>query len=848
MSDLAVLMASLTPEQRMLFLSRLNQIHTRSGKFRPLEPLPRQPAINSFPLSYAQERLWFIDQWAASHPLYNISGALHLIGSLNVETLRQSLNEIVRRHEILRTTFTATEAGPIQVVSPVSGVNLPVTDLSDESALKTPWLAQYAQRHEAQRPFSLARGPLLRLTLLRLREQEHLLLVIMHHIVSDGWSLGVFIRELVAHYEAFYAGEPTPLPDLSIQYADFAVWQRESLQGYILESQVAYWKRHLAGAPAILELPTDRPRPAVPSFRGGEQSFTLPLQLVSSLKVLSQAENATLFMTLLAAFNTLLYRVTKQRDILIGIPVANRNRAELEGMFGFFVNTLVVRTDLTGEPTFRETVGRVRQVCMKAYANQDAPFEKIVQAQEIERSGSYNPLFQVMFNHQSLPLESFNLPFLAVTPLKAGYVGAKFDLSLQTWEGATGLNGSLIYNTDIFDASTATGLLQRFEVLLSHAARTPDTSIDALDILPEAEKAEKAVQDQNRKRRHFQKLVAARRKPVSLSQIESVSIDTLTPGEPLPLVIRPGDLNINLAAWIRSNRELIDRLLKSSGAILLRNFNIDSLSMFETVTRIISPVLIDYHERTSPRTEIGRNIYTSTEYPAEYEIPLHNELAYSRQWPMKLWFYCRTPAREGGETPLADSRRALQFIGVRIRKRFERKKIMYVRNFNKGIDLPWQEVFQTADKAAVEEYCQNAQIEFEWKGTDRLRLRQVREAVISHPITGEPVWFNQVALFHPSGLAAEVRDSLLSIVGEEDLPKHCYYGDGSLIETSVLEEIRLAYRQATVTFPWQAGDILMVDNMLVAHGRRPFIGSREVFVAMAERYVGPVAAHVREKS
>ncbi|MGB8509928.1 MAG: condensation domain-containing protein, partial [Pyrinomonadaceae bacterium] len=668
----------------------------------------------------------------------------------------------------------------------------------------------------------------------RLGEREHLLLLTMHHAICDGWSLGSFIRELAAHYAAFAAGAPASLPEPPIQYADYAVWQRTWLRGEIIERQTSYWRRKLAGAPALLKLPTDYERPAARTFGGAEQEASLPASLVEQLKSLGRTEDATLFMTLLAAFNALLQRLTGESDIPIGIPVANRNRAEIEGLLGFFVNTLIVRTDLAGDPSFRELLRRVRVVCLEAFSNQDLPFEKLVEALRPQRASGHSPLFQVMFNFQPLRPEGFELPGLTATLRKADFVMAKFDLSLQLHERPAEVRASLTYNTDIFRAETATRLLRRLETLLRLVVHSPDAPLGTLDLLSEEEKSQRSAGERERKRLYGQKLGATRRKPVALSTKNLVRVESWPGGETLPTLMTPEVESLDLAEWVGGNRELVESRLFASGAILFRGFKINSPHALERVARAHTPELLDYRERTSPRTEIARGVYTSTEYPADCEIPLHNELAYSHQWPMRLWFCCRQPARAGGETPLADSRRVLRLIDPAIKERFERKGIMYVRNFNSGVDLPWREVFQTNDRARVEEYCRAGRIECAWGDEDGLRLRQLRGAVATHPRTLEHVWFNQVVLFHPTSLPPAVRDSLLSVIPEQDLPKNCYYGDGSPIEPSVIDEIRGAVGASVVAFQWQAGDLLMVDNMLAAHGRRPFDGEREILVAMAE--------------
>jgi len=333
------------------------------------------------------------------------------------------------------------------------------------------------------------------------------------------------------------------------------------------------------------------------------------------------------------------------------------------------------------------------------------------------------------------------------------------------------------------------------------------------------------------------KFKTTRRQVVKVSSIELVKIELLHSEKPLPLVIQPVVEGINLVTWAASNRDAIATWLLQHGGILFRNFDIREIAQFEQFIQTISGTLLDYSYRSTPRHQISGKIYTSTEYPAAQSIPLHNEMSYSLSWSMKILFFCMKAAERGGETPISDSRKIFQCINPKIKEKFIQKKVMYVRNYGDKLDLSWENVFQTNNKSDVETYCHKAGIEFEWKDSNHLRTRQICQAVATHPKTGEMVWFNQAHLFHVSSLEPEVRQTLLSTMKEDELPRNAYYGDGSPIETSVLDEIREIYQQEAVIFPWQEGDILMLDNMLTAHGRKPFIGSRKVVVGMAEPFI-----------
>jgi amino acid adenylation domain-containing protein len=456
-------------------------------KRSPLGPRP-VAQYKECPLSFAQQRLWFLAHLEPSSPVYNIPAAFRLAGSLNLAALEQSLNEMVRRHEALRTSFAAVDGQPIQMIAAALSLTVPVVDLSCIAEANRETEALRLASEEAQQPFDLSRLPLLRVRLLRLSEAEHILLLTMHHIVSDGWSLRILFRELSALYRAFSQGRPSPLADLPIQYADFGVWQRERLRGQILENQLAYWKQQLNQVLPALELPTDWPRPVAQRFRGAQQSRVLSGAVTEALKALSRREGVSLFMTLLAAFQILLHRYTGEDDIAVGSPIANRNRPEIEWQIGFFVNTLVLRSNLSGNPTFRELLGQVREVCLDAYEHQDLPFEKLVEELEPQRDMSRNPLFQVMFALDEDPISGFELSDLSLTALKLERGIAKFDLTLTMVEREERLRGVASYSTDLFEGDTIRRMLDHFQTLLEGIAANPDERLSDLPLLTAADR------------------------------------------------------------------------------------------------------------------------------------------------------------------------------------------------------------------------------------------------------------------------------------------------------------------------------------------------------------------------
>ncbi len=449
----------------------------------------------SAPLSFAQQRLWFIDQLVPGGTFYNVSSAVRLQGRLDVSALERTITEVTRRHEVLRTTFQMVDGEPAQVIAPVQPFSLSVKDLSA--------LTEQQQEEELQRlasdfsaqPFNLSEDSLLRVGLVRLGEDSHAVMLGTHHIISDGWSMGVLVKEVVAIYEALSRGEPSPLPELAIQYADFAVWQREWLQGEALERELSYWRKQLSGAPPVLELPTDRPRPAVQAYRGASHSFHVSAEVSAGLKALSRSEGATLFMTLLAAFKVLLSRYSGQTDIVVGTPIAGRNRVELEPLIGFFVNTLALRTRLSGALNFREVLQQVRETALEAYAHENLPFEKIVEELNPERNLSHTPLVQVVFGFQSLlEQEAANVSDLTMKSFGNESGTARFDVVQNMFETANGLSGSLHCNTDLFDLETIKQMSEHFQRLLQSIVEHPDAAISELELLSAEEREQQLVE------------------------------------------------------------------------------------------------------------------------------------------------------------------------------------------------------------------------------------------------------------------------------------------------------------------------------------------------------------------
>jgi amino acid adenylation domain-containing protein len=466
-----------------LLEAELGKSHGRQAP--ALEPVSRE---RDLPLSFAQQRLWFLDQLEPGNVSYNIPDGLRLEGRLDVRALTESLNTILQRHEALRTTFKSVDGVPTQIIAPVQVIALPLIDLGDLSEGSREQEAHRLAYEEARRPFNLATGPLVRATLIRLSREQHVLLLTMHHIISDGWSKGLLVKELTELYDAYLNGRPYRLPKLQAQYADYAVWQRQWLEGEVLDSQVDYWKEQLGGSLPVLELPTDYTRPATRKYSGASKEVAIAAEVTNQLRALCREEGATVFMALLAAYKLLLSRYSQQQEIVVGTPIAGRNRPEIENLIGFFVNTLALRTDLSGDPSFRELLGRVRAAALGAYTNQDLPFEKLVEVLQPERSMNRAPLFQAMFHLQNIPPHDLELKGLSLSPLEVRIGITRIDLELHLSDSPQGLSGFLIYSTELFEGATIERMIEHFRRLIESAVANPDDPISALSMMTEAER------------------------------------------------------------------------------------------------------------------------------------------------------------------------------------------------------------------------------------------------------------------------------------------------------------------------------------------------------------------------
>ncbi len=808
------------------------------GEPPPIGPVDRSGPL---PLSFAQQRLWFIDQLGGDRARYNMPLGLDLSGALRVPVLAAAVRRVVARHEVLRTTFRSIDGVAEQVVAPPpTAWRLPVVDLG---GLPEPRRLAEAERQavlEVRRPFDLSRDFTLRTVLIRSSTRRHALVATAHHIASDGWSSEIVVREIALLYREGITGRPAELPELLVQYADFAAWQRRRLAGGLLAAELDHWRGRLRGAPARVELPADRPADA-PAARGAEHRFELSGELSDGVKRLAREERATPFMVLLAAFHVLASLLSGQDDVVIGTDLAGRDRPEVQDLVGFFVDLLPIRLDLSGAPTFREILRQLRSTLLTAYAHQAVPFDRLVSDLAPERGIEGGSLFNLLFVMQNLPgAGAAEVGALAgaleVKPFPVSEGSARFDLTLFVDEREGVYRATWSYRADRFRPETAARMGRQLTTILAAVVGDPAARVDRIEI-PERQPTQTAEEtmQQTKKKRSFKEFKRSRPRAVDVAGQELVRLGSLRPDGDLPALFQPAGADVDLIEWAAAHRERIEETLHRAGAALFRGFGISSVEEFESLAAAVCPDLFGEYGDL-PKEEEGDKIYHSTPYPPDKTILFHNESSHTPRWPMRQFFYSAKVAEEGGETPIVDCRELYRRLDPDLRRRFEEKGLLYVRNFS-GFDVPWWDFFRTRDKAEVESYCERNGIGCEWGPDDQLRISQKAPAVLRHPVTGETTFFNQIQLHHASCLDPEVRESMSALFSEDRMPRNVYFGDGTPIDDSIVRDLLALTWELSVAAPWQQGDVMAVDNMLVAHARNPFRGERKIAVAMG-RMVG----------
>ncbi|WP_434562285.1 non-ribosomal peptide synthase/polyketide synthase [Pseudomonas sp. Z4-20] len=794
---------------------------------------PRQSA----PLSLVQRRLWIAEQLAGGTSAYGMPMALRLCGELSVERLMSSFAEVTRRHAVLRTAYVQDDEGdPVALIVDEVQLDFPLIDLSDLSPGAQQEHVAQATLDNARTPIDLEQAPLLRGRILRLGPTEHVLLYAMHHIISDGWSMGLLINELVQVYEASSRNEPMPLAPLEVQYHDFALWQQALEEQGVLARQADYWKDRLDGYNGRLDLPLDNPRGPTASYEGDALQFELSAGLSAALRRVSSAAGVTLYSTLLASFQVLLHRLCATQDLVVGADVAGREQPELERLIGFFVNVLPLRSRFVADATFGRFLAQTQDDLLGALEHQDLPFDQIVEASGVPRHKGMSPLLQVLFVMNNVPVRSRAMAGLSVEFLPALQTHSKFDMALFVDEGEGQLRGNWQFATGLFGHERIQYLIQAWTALLEQIVADQDIQLGAISMpVDNVATAATPANVPGPKADKLGKFLKRAATPAARPRPALVRESLVAAPQRFPLMMEPGEPHLDVVEWIQQNRPLIEQKLAEHAGILFRGFALDGIQGFEAFAEAIQPGLYGQYGDL-PKKEGGKNTYRSTPYPERKMILFHNESSHQDRWPRKQMFYCEQAAPVGGATPVVDCRLMYEKLPADLREKFEDKGLLYVRTFTDKLDVSWQHFFKTEDRSEVETRCRAGGIQWRWLDNDELQTRTPGPAIITHPITGEKSFFNQVQLHHVYWLEPDVRQDLLSMYGLERMPRHVYYGDGTPIEDEVMARIGELYEACAVRFDWQKGDVILLDNMLVAHARDPFEGPRKIVVAMGDMY------------
>ena len=811
----------------------------QGGVQNPLIPISRHAEL---PLAPVQRRLWLVDRLASQagdreRAAYNLPALFSLKGELHIEVLERTVNAIVARHEALRTHYPESESGdPIAVVEDQRNIELPVLDCSDLAEQEQQRYLQDTFTEYANTPLDLATGPLIKAGLLRFGAQEHALILVIHHIVFDGWSTSVFVREFASLYGELLEGKESGLPELGIQYVDYAAWHERALSGEAFEKSATFWRRYLSDAPPLSTLPGDFARPSQVSHAGSALSMTLSPDLSQALNKLAAQRGTTLFTLLLASFQLLMHRQTRQQDLVVGTDVAGRSHPDVEPLIGFFVNVIPLRSRLAdGQIDFGHWLEHVQTSVLDAFDHQDVPFDRIVELSGGGRERDRTPLIQTLFVLQNTPTERFSLPGLEVEVMPQPRQESKFDMAVFVDESDTGLSVEWVYATALYRRETIEHLTGAWQSLLAQIVEAPNMPVEEFR-LPLMEKH--AMQNKLSKGSKLNKLGSLKSQPGTRPSTKSdspIRTALLDENRVFPLVIEATDADLDAVAWATSQRDFVEQHLRTHAGILFRNFGLTTPQEFEAFAEAIQPGLYGNYGDL-PKKEGGRNTYRSTPYPERQMILYHNESSHLERWPRKQLFFCEFPSPVGGATPIVDCREMLRQLPSDVVEEFERKGLLYVRTFTRNLDVSWRDFFKTDSKEEVETRLKEGGIEWQWFGGDELQTRTRCPAVVTHPVTGDRVFFNQVQLHHVSCLEPDVKEDLLGMVGQERLPRNVYFGDGSVISDEMMKVVGDAYEACAVRFDWRRGDVVMVDNMLAAHARDPYEGPRKIVVAMGDIY------------
>jgi amino acid adenylation domain-containing protein len=807
---------------------------TPAASGAPLEPLPAGAALT---LSPTQRRLWLAERLAARDQpaAYNIAAGIRFTGALDLQALRTTLETIAQRHDVLRTYYPESDDGdPTVRISDRLDFDLCAEAMTANSSEEEDARVHRALSELARRRFDLGSGPLLRAGLLRLQPSRHVLLLCVHHIVFDGWSISVFIREFVAIYRAVSVGGTPSLPPLPIRYVDYAYWRSRELEKESSRNR-EFWRAYLDLAPKLSTWPSDHARPEVASMAGDAVLTAISRRLVDRMDALARLEKTSAYTVMLAAFLLLLHRRTGAQDLIIGADVAGRPHPELEKLIGFFVNVVPVRARVRPKMTFAQWLSLVKEASLSAFEHADAPFDDIIDFSGVARARQHSPLFQMLFVMQNAPRCSFSIPGLEIETIASATDTSKFDLGVFVAETSEGLCAEWVYATSLYRRGTIEEAAAVWHDLLERVVADPHADIGLFATPFTKESNMSSPSPASAGKLHKLRKIAGSQDVAFAAPRALVRTSFLSEAREFPIVVEATGSDIDAASWAAAHREFIETALRKHGGILFRNFGLETPRDFEVFVEAIEPDLYGSYGDL-PKKEGGQKTYRSTPYPERQMILFHNESSHTDRWPRKQWFFCELPARVGGATPIVDGREMLRRLPSALVEAFERKGLLYVRTFTPGLDVSWRHFYKTDQRSEVETRLRRAGIAWKWLGDDTLQTRTRSPAIITHPITGERAFFNQIQLHHISCLEPELREDLIGTVGLDRMPRNVFYGDGSPIEDDTMAIVGRTYEDCAVRFDWRRGDVVMLDNMLAAHARDPYEEPRKIVVAMGAMY------------
>jgi amino acid adenylation domain-containing protein/non-ribosomal peptide synthase protein (TIGR01720 family) len=781
-----------------------------------------------YTLSPAQEGILFHSLYDAGSEVYSVQ-ILCALGGLNVEALERAWQSACERHAILRTAFVWEGLDrPLQVVGRRARLPLERRDLrgltnaEQDSQLETFLLSDRARGYE------LARAPLMRLALLQTGDDSYQFVWSQHHLLLDGWSISLVLKEVFTLYAAYNEGD-RPVLDAPPSFGDYIGW----LQDKKLSDAEEFWRRELAGyTPPSGGLSIGR-TPA-PGAGYSERFAQLPVETTARLRSLARENQLTLNTIVQGAWAVLLGHYTGAHDVVFGATASGRPAGldGVESMVGLFINVLPLRAHL---PQTTPMLAWLKELQRGQFEVRQYEYTPLSQIQKWSDVPSGTPIFQTVLSFENYPVDESlreHVRSLEITNVRT-ISRTNYQITIVVTPDER-LGVRVVYDGSRFESAAIDQLLENLTAILARFAERPETPLGEIEAtLVSVAKKQRVEQQQQNEKRNLSRFKQIKPKAVSLPRGELVKTGLLPTGETLPLVVEPSAAGVDLIDWATGAREEIVGHLLRHGSVLFRGFAVNSVNRFEQFARAICPELFGEYGDL-PREGQGGKVYGSTPYPADKAILFHNESSHLHRWPMRIWFYCVTAAERGGETPIVDCREVYRLLSPRTRERFAAKGLLYVRNYIEGLDVSWQDFFRTTDRAVVEELCRKAGARFEWRGDNWLRTSEVRQAVAEHPATGEAVFFNQIQLHHVACLEPDIRESLARTFPAEDFPRNVYYGDGTPIEESVVQEVTEAYERAASRFLWQEGDILLLDNMLAAHSRSPYVGARKIVVAMGD--------------